>query len=89
MSVSVKGTGGLAVPITLPDIHLTNLGQGPEGITASKLTEKVVSEITNAVARHAGNVITKDGFPHRGKAAMDSVEKVTKRVIDLFEKNKE
>ena len=89
MSVSVKGTGGLAVPITLPDIHLTNLGQGREGITASELTEKVLSEITNAVARHAGNVITKDGFPHRGKAAMDSVEKVTKRVIDLFEKNKE
>jgi hypothetical protein len=89
VSVSVTGTGGLAVPITLPDIHLTNLGQGPEGITASELTEKVLSEITNAVARHAGNIITKGGFPHQGKAAIDTVEKVTKRVTDLFKKNKE
>ena len=89
VSVSVKGTGGLAVPITLPDIHLTNLGQGPGGITASELTEKVVSEITNAVARHVGNVITNGGFPDQGKAAIDTVEKVTKRVTDLFKKNKE
>ena len=85
----MKGTGGLAVPITLPDIHLTNLGQGPEGITAAELTKKVLSEITSAVARHAGNVITKGGFPHQGKAAIDTVEKVTKRVTDLFKKNKE
>jgi hypothetical protein len=59
VSVLVKGTGGLAARIALPDIHLTNLGQGPEGITASELTKKVLSEIANAVARHAGNVITK------------------------------
>jgi hypothetical protein len=65
---------------------LTNLGQGPGGITASELTEKVVSEITNAVARHVGNVITKGGFPHEGKAAIDTVEKVTKRVTELFKR---
>jgi len=88
VSVSVKGTGGLAAPITLPDIHLTNLGQGPEGITASELTKKVLSEITNSVARHAGNVITNGAVDSRTraatKAAIDTVEKATKGVTDLF-----
>ena len=88
VSVSVKGTGGLAAPITLPDIHLTNLGQGPEGITASELTKKVLSEITSAVAQHAGNVITKGAVDSRTRAAtkatIDTVEKLTKGVTDLF-----
>jgi hypothetical protein len=88
VSVSVKGTGGLAAPITLPDIHLTNLGQGPEGITASELTKKVLSEITNSVARHAGNVITNGAVDSRTRAAtktaIDTVEKATKGVTDLF-----
>ena len=90
VSVSVKGTGGLAAPITLPDIHLTNLGQGPEGITASELTKKVLSEITDSVARHAGNVITNGAVDSRAraatKAAIDTVEKATKGVTDLFKK---
>jgi len=82
VSVSVKGTGGLAAPITLPDIHLTNLGQGPEGITASELTQKVLSEITSAVAQHAGNSRTRAAT----KAAIDTVEKASKGVTDLFKK---
>jgi len=80
VSVSVKGTGGLAAPITLPDIHLTNLGQGPEGITASELTKKVLSEITSAVGQHAGNSRTRAAT----KTTIDTVEKLTKGVTDLF-----
>jgi hypothetical protein len=78
VNVSVKGTGGLAAPITVPDIHLTNLGQGPEGITAAELTKKVLSEITSVVAQHASNVITAN--------AVDSVTKVAvKTTIDIVE----
>ena len=80
VSVSVKGTGGLAAPITLPDIHLTNLGHGPEGITASELTKKVLSEITSAVGQHAGNSRTRAAT----KTTIDTVEKLTKGVTDLF-----
>jgi hypothetical protein len=93
VSVSVKGTGGLAAPITLPDIHLTNLGQGPEGITAAELTKKVLSEITSAVAQNAGNVITKGAVDSHTKAAtkatIDTIEKATKSVTDFFKMNKE
>jgi hypothetical protein len=94
VNVSVKGTGGLAVPITLPDIHLTNLGQGPGGITARELTTIVLSEITSAMAQRAGNVLTKGAVDPDTKAAtnavIDTVEKaITKGVVHLFKKTKE
>jgi uncharacterized protein involved in outer membrane biogenesis len=94
VNVSVKGTGGLAAPITLPDIHLTHLGQGPEGITAAELTKKLLSEITSAVAQHASNVITEGAVDSATKvatkAAIDMVEKaITKGVAHLFKKTKE
>jgi hypothetical protein len=94
VNLSVRGTGGLAVPITLPDIHLTNLGQDPEGITARELTKIVLAEITSAVAQRAGNVITKGvvdpDTKAATKAAIDTVEKaVTKGVAHLFKNTKE
>jgi uncharacterized protein involved in outer membrane biogenesis len=96
VNVSIKGTAGFAAPITLPDIHLTNLGQGPDGITAAELTKKILSEITTSVAQHAGNVITDIGkgaidsaTKAATKTATDTVEKATKGVTDLFKKKKE
>ena len=45
--------------ISLPDIHLTNLGTGGEGITASDLAQRVLAAITSAtiesVAKTAAN----------------------------------
>jgi len=91
VNVSLKGTGGLAAPITLPDIHLTNLGQGPQGITAAELTNKVLAEITSAVAQHAGSVITEDTADSATKAATKAaIEKaITKGVAHLFKMTKE
>lgn len=46
--------------ILLPDIHLTNLGAGAEGITASDLTRRVLAAISSAtlenVAKTAANL---------------------------------
>jgi hypothetical protein len=48
------------VKVTLPDIHLTDLGKGSEGITAADLTKQVLSAITTAtvdtVAKQAMNL---------------------------------
>jgi hypothetical protein len=91
VNVSIKGTGGFAAPITLPDIHLTNLGQGPDGITAAELTKKILSEITTSVAQHAGSVITdigKGAVDSATKTATDTIDKATKGVTDLFKKKK-
>jgi uncharacterized protein involved in outer membrane biogenesis len=48
------------VKVTLPDIHLTDLGKGSEGITAADLTKQVLNAITTAtvetVAKQAMNL---------------------------------
>jgi len=46
--------------LTLPDIHLTDLGKGADGITGADLTQKVLSQITaatiQALASDAANL---------------------------------
>ena len=95
INVSLKGTGGFAAPVPLPDIHLTNLGQGPDGITAGELTRKVLGEVSADVAKVAVKVLSDvgkgavDAAGNAAKSATDSVGKATKGVTDLFKKKKE
>jgi hypothetical protein len=92
VNVSLKGTGGFAAPIILPDIHLTSLGQGPDGITAADLTKKVLTEVSADVAKAAVKVLSGvgkgavDAAGNVEKSATDSVGKATKGVTDLFKK---
>jgi hypothetical protein len=54
LNLSVAGLmGGKSVPVLLPDIHLTALGTGPEGITGVELTKRVVSALEQASAKAA------------------------------------
>jgi uncharacterized protein involved in outer membrane biogenesis len=95
VNVSLTGMGGKSVPLVLPDIHLTSLGTGPDGITPADLTQRVfqelVSSTTKAVAASVGELgkeavdLTKDA----GKTATEGVGKATKSVTDLFKKKKE
>jgi uncharacterized protein involved in outer membrane biogenesis len=95
VNVSLKGTGGFAAPIALPDIHFTGLGQGPDGITAADLTRKVLAEVSSEVTKVAVKALGDVGKTaveaagNAGKAATESVGKATKDVTDLFKKKKE
>lgn len=61
----VPGLDGKTMDLPIPDIHLSNLGTGTDGITAAELTQKVLSQISSetvqAVADSAkslgGNVL--------------------------------
>lgn len=68
--------------LPLPDIHLTNLGKGSDGITPSALIQEVLGEITSstlkAVASSAGEA---------GKAIGNEAGKIGKSITDLFKKN--
>ena len=59
-------SGGKTVTLILPDIHLSNLGTGPDGITAGDLTKTVLSQLTTetltALTKEAANL---------GKGALD------------------
>ncbi len=52
--------GGKMLSVTLPDIHLTNLGTGSDGLTPAELTDKVMNslmkEIIPAVTKALSNV---------------------------------
>ncbi len=85
-------SGGQPVTLPLPEIHLTNLGQGPDGITAAEVTKQVLDK----VLQDAMTEILKSGA-NLGKNATEAasgalqgatggVNKVLKGVGDLLKK---
>lgn len=69
--------------LPLPDIHLTNLGTGTDGITPAELVEDVLSEVTagtvKAVASSVGSA---------GKAVGDEAGKIGKTIGGWFKSDK-
>jgi uncharacterized protein involved in outer membrane biogenesis len=67
--------------LPLPDIHLTDLGKGSDGITPTELFKDVLDEVTTAtlkaIASSAGDA---------GKAVGNEATKLGKSVTDLFKK---
>ena len=89
VNISLTGMGGNMIPMVLPDIHLTNLGTGPEGITAAELTKRVMKEILNAASAAAASDAVKNVSKQATDAVKDAGSKATdavKGVGDLFKK---
>ena len=87
--VSVTGLGGGAATVPLPDIHLTDLGSGPEGITPAELTKRVLAEIEKGAASAATSVVNdigKGAADAAGKTASNALGTVTKGIGGLFKK---
>lgn len=78
-----------ALNLTLPDIELANLGQGPEGITAGELTRQLLSVITTktlaavteSVAR-AGKVVLEGAADAATDAARAAAGTASKAISD-------
>jgi hypothetical protein len=90
--VSLTGMGGKEMTLPLPDIHLTDLGKGADGITATELTRRVLDTLTTATVKAVANAATNVGKSaenlgkEAGKTASESVNKVTKGIGGLFKK---
>jgi uncharacterized protein involved in outer membrane biogenesis len=69
VNVKFAMLGGAGTTVPLPDIHLSNLGAGPDGITPGELAKEVIGEITSktlsTVASQVGNL---------GKGATDAAK---------------
>jgi hypothetical protein len=81
--VNTKVTLGYTVTLPLPDIHLTNLGAGREGIAAAQ----VAKEALNAVEDAATTTIEKDagGLARKaGDAAKTAAQKAAGTLKDLI-----
>jgi uncharacterized protein involved in outer membrane biogenesis len=85
-------TGGKTVTLPIPDIHLQNLGTGPDGITAAELTKQVLNAVTAqvipALTKSAGDIgkeatgLLKDATGKGGSG----VSNATKGLKSLFGK---
>ncbi len=91
--VSLSVLGGQSATVPLPEIHLTALGQGPDGITAAELTklvfQAVEKEAVQVAASAAGN-LSKDAANMTkglGNSATGAAGSVTKGIGGLFKKN--
>ena len=81
--------GGKTATLPIPEIHLTNLGQGPEGITPAELTKRVLKEVLDGTLKSISS-----GVGELGKevtsglkdASTNAVDKATKSIGGLFKK---
>lgn len=88
--LDVPGVKPLA--LTLPDIHVTKLGTGPEGITPADLTKKVLNQVIQEILP----AVTKAATGALGDVSKDAskildsskgqLDKAAKGVGDLFKK---
>ncbi|HZL14362.1 MAG TPA: hypothetical protein VFC85_09510 [Verrucomicrobiae bacterium] len=89
--VSLTGNLGAVVSremtLTIPAIHLTNLGKGTDGLTATEMTRAILSAITSAtvkaVAANATNLGGKGAqlIKQRGQGTLNQA---TKTIGNLF-----
>jgi uncharacterized protein involved in outer membrane biogenesis len=56
--VSLTALGGKSATVALPEVHLTNLGKGPDGITAAELATRVIQAIEKEAAQASSGVVS-------------------------------
>ena len=88
LNFTVTGLGSQTA--TLPDIHLANLGKGPDGITSAELTKVVLTAIekaaANYVAEHAGDIVKGATGLVKGLTNNAAVGNLGKGLGDLLKK---
>jgi hypothetical protein len=81
---------GKMTSVPLPDIHLENMGTGPDGVTPAELTGKVMNslmkQVIPAVAKLAGNVGAEAAGLGKGveKQGENTLNKASKGLKSLF-----
>ncbi|MGD0745821.1 MAG: AsmA family protein [Verrucomicrobiota bacterium] len=91
--VSLAGVGGQEMTLPLPDIHIPDLGKGPDGITATDLTRRVLDDLTAATVKAVANSaadISKGALnlgQGAGKTVGGDVNKITKGLGGLLKKS--
>jgi uncharacterized protein involved in outer membrane biogenesis len=81
VKVNITSLGGKNLTVTLPEIRLSNLGSGPEGITAAELTQRVLSQV-NASTLEAVQKAVAD----LSKTANEALKKTTQKANEDLDK---
>lgn len=92
--VKIKELGGEPKTLALPDIVMTELGTGPEGVTASELTKLVLDEVVRktleAVMSSGGdlNKIGESALKDLDESGNEDAAKAVRGVMDMLNKDK-
>jgi uncharacterized protein involved in outer membrane biogenesis len=90
LNANITDMGGKTLTITLPPIHLTGLGTGPDGITVAELTKKVIAEIekqsVKAVSEANLGKVAENLTKGLGTNTSGTVSNVTRGLGNLFNK---
>ncbi len=84
--VFLKGVSNKELTISLPDIHMTDLGKEKDGITPAEIVHIILSKITTLTAKEVSYVIANSGkvLKDLGKDVGGSVTSVVKDLGGLF-----
>lgn len=93
----VSGLESQPFSVTIPDIEFSNLGTGPEGITAAELTQKILEKVSaesietvgkrcKEIASETANNLIKGATENAGKAVNDGAKKLEKGLNNLLGK---
>lgn len=92
VNVSMTMLGGRALIVSIPDIHFTALGTGPEGITAAELTKKVLSQVNAETLKAVEKAVADLGKQATGiirdAAGTNAFDKAAKGIEELMKKKK-
>jgi len=86
--VSLTGMGGKQLDLVLPEIHLTDLGKGPDGITAADLTKLLMDRITMDTIKAVATAVTDLGkdLGNLGKNLGKDATKTATENVDKLKK---
>ncbi|MEJ0090761.1 MAG: hypothetical protein WDM80_13585 [Limisphaerales bacterium] len=79
--VHLTDLGGKEMTLSLPEIHLTDLGKGTDGLTPADLTRAMLKAVSTATIKAVSANAT-----DLGKDAAESVDKIKKGVGGLLHK---
>ncbi|MBI4657353.1 MAG: AsmA family protein [Verrucomicrobia bacterium] len=94
INLSMTALQGKSAPVPLPDIHLTGLGKGPDGITARELLKHFLKTMLQKTVSTVGGAlgdITKglsETAKDAAKTTLENAGKATKGVLDLLKRKK-
>jgi uncharacterized protein involved in outer membrane biogenesis len=80
---------GKTATVSIPEIRLANLGQGPDGITPAELTKRVLTALIDGTLKSVGSNLgemTKGITGGLKNASTNAIEGATKKIGDLFKK---
>jgi uncharacterized protein involved in outer membrane biogenesis len=87
--VSLTALGGKSATVALPEVHLTDLGKGPDGITGAELATRVIQAIEKEAVQASSGVVSdlaKDATGLTKDLNKSAADKLGQGIGGLFKK---